>query len=105
VYAAIREWRKETADREGLYVYNIMNNRQMAEIARLRLTSKDTLQNIDGIGEKRCQKYGDALIEIVKRFPAPVQETAADEKTAKSDAPRESVAAATPVLRKKSYSP
>ncbi|KPA09753.1 HRDC domain-containing protein [Candidatus Magnetomorum sp. HK-1] len=66
LYAKIRDWRKETAQKQAVQLYTIMTNEQMATIAKNRITTKDGLSKIDKFGDARMNNYGDDLIAIVK---------------------------------------
>ena len=66
LYAKLRDWRKQTADEQAVPVYTIFTNAQMAQIVRQRITETEALKGIDGIGDARIKKYGDATIKIVK---------------------------------------
>ncbi|KPA09707.1 protein containing Helicase and RNase D [Candidatus Magnetomorum sp. HK-1] len=67
LYATIRDWRKETAKKNGLQLYSILNNEQMANIAQNKITTKEGLQTVDGFGKTRMENYGDDIIKIVKK--------------------------------------
>ncbi len=75
IYAKLRDWRKLTAEKEATPVYNILTNDQMAKIAENKVSAKQELQKIGGIGEARTQKYGEAVIKIV------AEAKSGDEKT------------------------
>ncbi|MCP4110230.1 MAG: hypothetical protein GY749_32700 [Desulfobacteraceae bacterium] len=65
IYAKVRDWRKLVAEKEATPIYTIFTNEQMAKIAEKRVSTKQELQEIEGIGEARTQKYGEAVIKIV----------------------------------------
>ncbi len=67
VYAKLRDWRKEVANKEGSPVYTVFTNEQIAKIVRAGITSKAELRKIDGIGESRTEKYGEDVILIMSR--------------------------------------
>lgn len=58
VFAALRVMRKATAEREGLPVYAVFTNEQLAEVARMRPDSLASLGSIEGIGPARVERYG-----------------------------------------------
>lgn len=81
LYAKLREWRKETAEKEGTQLFNVFTNEQMAKIAENKIVSKEGLKGISGVGDARVKKYSDAVIKIVqeanrtpKEKPVPKQE-------------------------------
>ena len=71
VFSRLREWRKTTADQEGVPVYVVFTNEQLAEMVQKRVTSKAALQGIEGVGEARVQKYGEAILERLVFNPVP----------------------------------
>jgi ribonuclease D len=79
IFAKLREWRKEIAGKEAVPVYTIFTNEQLAKIAEKRITAKTGLQEIEGIGEARIKKYGDAVIAVM------VQEVKSDEQKPKDE--------------------
>jgi superfamily II DNA helicase RecQ len=68
LYAKIRDWRKQSAENEGIMLYSILTNEQMAKIAENKITSIEKFKQIDGIGEQRLKKYANDIIKIVKEF-------------------------------------
>ncbi|MBF0452799.1 MAG: HRDC domain-containing protein [Candidatus Magnetomorum sp.] len=66
LYAKIRDWRAETAKKEAVQLYTIMNNAQMAFIAQNRIQTKEGLSKVDKLGDARIKKYGDEIIAITK---------------------------------------
>ncbi|OAI15621.1 hypothetical protein A1359_09430 [Methylomonas lenta] len=62
LYAALRNWRKSVAEAEGVPVYAVFTNEQLAEIVRRRVDSLTVLGAIDGVGSSRVQRYGLTLL-------------------------------------------
>ena len=67
LYAKIRDWRKAIAKTNGLQLYTVLTNEQMATIAREQIITKQELEKVEGIGKSRLDNYGDKIIEIVKK--------------------------------------
>jgi len=65
VYVKLREWRKKVADEEGVPVYTIFTNEQLAKIVESRVESKTDLSKIEGVGESRLTKYSAAVLELL----------------------------------------
>lgn len=61
----LREWRDETAKREGVENYRVIPNSAIEEIARLLPRSKKELTNIKGIKDKKFYKYGRDIFDIL----------------------------------------
>ena len=70
VYDRLRTWRRGRAEADGVPVYVIFNNRELAEIARRRPSSLTALQEVPGIGQNKAQRYGPDLLRMLAAAPA-----------------------------------
>lgn len=61
----LKEWRDETAKKEGVENYRVIPNSAIEEIARLVPRSKEELTNIKGIKDKKFYKYGRDIFDII----------------------------------------
>lgn len=75
IYARIRDWRKERANQEGVQLYTIFTNEQIAKMVENRITTKNGLKEIDGVGDARVEKYGNDVLSILKEETAKLNET------------------------------
>lgn len=66
VFARLRTLRKELADGEGIPAYAVLTNEQLAELVQRRVQSAAALREIAGVGEARVEKYGDALLRLLR---------------------------------------
>jgi superfamily II DNA helicase RecQ len=66
LFAAIRQRRKDLAAQEGLPIFAVLNNEQLAEIARQRCSTLSDLRRIKGLGEARIAKYGEAFLQTLR---------------------------------------
>src|SRR5271157_3702380 len=71
VFSRLREWRKGVAEQEGVPVYAVLTNEQLAQIIQKRVSSKTALKEIEGVGDARVEKYGDAVLERLVFSPVP----------------------------------
>lgn len=62
VFSRLRTRRKELADRDGVQVYAVMTNEQLAEMVRLGAATPEDLRKIEGVGDARIGKYGAELV-------------------------------------------
>ena len=69
VFAKLRELRKEIGGREGIPLYTIFTNEQLAQIVQSKYRTKADLEKISGVGAARIEKYGPQLIEILSKEP------------------------------------
>ncbi len=65
VFAALRNLRKALAEQEGVPLFAVFTNEQLAAIARQRCDSLAALGQIDGIGAARLQRYGAAVLQAL----------------------------------------
>jgi len=69
VFSRLRDWRKGVADKEGVPVYTVLTNEQLAQMVRKKVTAIAGLKEIEGVGEARLEKYGPALLQILTSPP------------------------------------
>ena len=65
VFAQLRQARKALAEREGVPIFAVFSNEQLATMVRRRATSLAALGAIDGIGPARLERYGEAMLQIL----------------------------------------
>ena len=71
VFARLRSLRSSLAMRDGVPVYGVLNNQQLAEIAIRRPATIAQIGEIQGIGATRAQKYGNDLLTVVRELSKP----------------------------------
>jgi ATP-dependent DNA helicase RecQ len=64
--ARLREWRREEARSQGVPAYVILHDSTLAAIAQRAPRSVESLAEIAGIGQKRLERYGAALIALLE---------------------------------------
>ncbi|MCE5250402.1 HRDC domain-containing protein [bacterium] len=64
VFSRLRDLRKEIAEREGVPVYSIFTNAQIAEMVERRVKTMTSLQDIPGIGAGKTEKYGGEFLDM-----------------------------------------
>ena len=74
IFTKLRECRKILATNEALPAYAIFTDEELAGITKLSNIVTAKLVEVKGIGEKKIEKYGNKLIELLK------EKTEADEK-------------------------
>jgi superfamily II DNA helicase RecQ len=57
----LRTLRKTLADQEGVPAYALFTKEQLADMVRRPVLSLEGLAGIDGVGQARVEKYGDAF--------------------------------------------
>jgi superfamily II DNA helicase RecQ len=76
VFDRLRQLRKQIAEVEGLKVYNIFTNEQLAAIVQQRVTTTAALGRIDGVGEGRVTRYGESVLAVMREVVATLTEPA-----------------------------
>jgi len=69
VFSRLRDWRKGVAEREGVPVYTVLTNEQLAQMVQKKAASLAELKEIEGVGDARLEKYGEALLRILAAPP------------------------------------
>jgi len=65
LFSKLREVRKKLAEENGLPVYAVCTNEQLAEIAKRKPKSLAECMQIEGIGQGKAEKYVPALLECI----------------------------------------
>ncbi len=65
LFEELRAWRSETAREENVQAYVVFNDATLRELASVRPTSAAELETISGIGQKKLDAYGDAVLELI----------------------------------------
>ncbi len=76
----LKFWRKKVAEEENIPAYCIFHDTTLIEISNSLPFTKENLINIRGFGEKRIEKYGDAILEIVRVYKSNENELQNDNK-------------------------
>ena len=61
----IKRWRKNLAQEMDVPPYVIFGDRTMNDIALKKPSSEDQLFNVNGLGERKIEKFGQAILKIV----------------------------------------
>jgi superfamily II DNA helicase RecQ len=67
----LRDERKKWAETEGLPVYSVFTNAQLAEMVRIKVAKLSDLARIEGVGAARLEKYGARLLGLLAPPPPP----------------------------------
>lgn len=65
LFARLRDWRKNAAAKEGVPVYTLFTNEQLATIVTIGVRTLPDLQAVDGVGEARVEKWGRGVLKIL----------------------------------------
>ena len=65
-FERLREWRAATAKEHGVPAYVVFHDATLAELARACPQTLDALGRISGVGEKKRERYGEALLGLLR---------------------------------------
>ncbi len=68
LFDALRELRSEFAFDEDVHHFQIFTQESLYQMCEVLPVTKKQLKKINGIGKVRLQKYGEAIIEIIKAY-------------------------------------
>jgi len=64
LFMQLKDWRKKMGETmNGVPLYSIFTNEQLAKIVQKRIKTKSALLKINGIGEGKVNIYGDAVLK------------------------------------------
>jgi ATP-dependent DNA helicase RecQ len=69
LWTALRSWRLEEARRQELPPYVIFHDATLYEVARRRPTTLAALSTIPGIGSRKLDRYGEAVLAVIAAAP------------------------------------
>ena len=62
----LRSWRSAIAKEHGVPAYVVFHDNTLHAIAQSRPLEVDQLRGISGVGEKKLERYGASLIELIR---------------------------------------
>jgi len=68
LFEALRAWRSREAKSQHVPPYVIFHDRTLTEIASAKPGSRAALERINGVGEGKLARYGEAVLEVVGAF-------------------------------------
>lgn len=68
LYQQLKNYRLNKSRAEGVKPYFIFNNNQLDDIIRVMPKSIPELMNVSGFAQVKCEKYGNDIIEIIKKY-------------------------------------
>lgn len=79
LYGALMKWRNDIAGEHNTSGFMVLPQKTIAELARLRPTTKDELLAIKGFGKTKVRQIGDELLTLIKEYmerPKPISREA-----------------------------
>jgi len=67
LFVALRELRREIADREGVPPYVVFHDATLRQMATARPSTEGEMLDIGGVGERKLEKYGAEFLRLTRR--------------------------------------
>src|SRR5271165_6251980 len=64
----LREWRRNIARQKMIAAFIVMHDTTLDEICRVRPKTIAELRRVSGIGEKKCEVYGEEILAALRQF-------------------------------------
>lgn len=68
IYAALRELRKSLAASDGVPVFAVFTNEQLAKMVQNNVLTATQLKAIDGVGQSKLTRYGEPFIAALNQY-------------------------------------
>ena len=68
LFEALRSKRLEIARSEGVPPYIIFHDSTLLEMATRKPRTEHALACVAGVGERKLERYGEAFLEVLRRF-------------------------------------
>ncbi|WP_372367690.1 HRDC domain-containing protein [Candidatus Uabimicrobium sp. HlEnr_7] len=67
IYTKLRALRKQLAQQEGIPVYALFTNEQLATLVSKKVITSAAMNAIEGIGKSRMEKYADVFLPLLQK--------------------------------------
>jgi ATP-dependent DNA helicase RecQ len=65
-FEALKAWRRGAALEQGVPAYVVFHDKTLIELARLKPRTLADLRGVTGVGEKKLERYGDAILQALR---------------------------------------
>ena len=80
LFSYLRDERKKLAEQAGIPIYAVLNNAQLSQIAVEKPKSISELSKIEGIGQGKCEKFGEAFLRAIQDYEKKRQSISQDNR-------------------------
>ncbi|MDD9303070.1 MAG: helix-turn-helix domain-containing protein [Desulfobacter sp.] len=68
LFTQLKAWRSKTAKTEGLPHFQVLHQKVLVQISVCLPKTKEALAELKGVGPKTLEKYGEALVDLVRAY-------------------------------------
>ena len=69
LFERLRTWRREEAERRGKAAFHVFPDATLQRIAAARPQSEEELLAVKGVGPRKLEQFGPAVLDLVKTEP------------------------------------
>jgi ATP-dependent DNA helicase RecQ len=66
---ALKTWRREQAQQQGVPPYVVFHDRTLLELAASKPRDLEGLSQVGGIGAAKLERYGEAVLAVLQQWP------------------------------------
>ncbi|HEY1470036.1 MAG TPA: RecQ family ATP-dependent DNA helicase, partial [Candidatus Acidoferrum sp.] len=66
----LKEWRRNVAREQNRAAFIVMHDTTLEQICAVRPKTLAELRRVSGIGEAKCEEYGQEILDVLRRFQA-----------------------------------
>jgi superfamily II DNA helicase RecQ len=66
-FAQLREIRKQQADRDGVPVFAVFTNEQLAALVQKKVISASQMKAVEGVGDSKVARYGEVFLSALRQ--------------------------------------
>jgi ATP-dependent DNA helicase RecQ len=78
----LREWRRKTASQQAMPAFVVLHDTSLEEICRMKPSSIPELRKVTGIGERKAETYGRAILAAIRQYREGARAAAPETKSA-----------------------
>ncbi|MDG6338659.1 ATP-dependent DNA helicase RecQ [Glaesserella parasuis] len=78
LFARLRFLRKQIADKENIPPYVVFNDATLQEMAEFMPTTADEMLSINGVGERKLERFGEAFLGLIREHLYHIESIACD---------------------------
>ncbi len=68
LFEALRELRRKIADEKNVPAYIVFGDAALRDMARKRPSTRINFLTVHGVGERKCEQYGDDFLDLIKDY-------------------------------------
>lgn len=67
LFEQLKELRNQIAQKLGIPAYMVFTNKSLEDMTHMRPTTKDQFLLVNGVGQKKCDSYGERFMKLIRK--------------------------------------